>query len=320
MCQADWIRVQTCYHGATSPQRNGRSTHRWFRRSGRYLARQRSTSSPQKTTLIAWLIIWRTWTRWPTTGPTSSFTLFPQSLWSRRSSGESGNTNTVLLVTPLWRNQHWFSELSQLFTAAPWPIPLRRDLLSQANRTMWHPRPELSAHLASRWELTDLPESIQNTISQARAPSTRRLYTLKWSVFSAWCSTRGTDLFSCDILLILSFLQELLDKGHSPSTLKVYVAAIAASHAPIAGQSVGRNNIVVRFLKGSRRLNTPRPLTVPTWDLPTVLRALKSPPFEPLQSVYLRPLSLKTALLLALAWVKQMGDLQALYGPPYASS
>ncbi len=51
----------------------------------------------------------------------------------------------VILVAPLWRNQHWFSELSQLLTAAPWPIPLRRDLLSQANRTMWHPRPELWA-------------------------------------------------------------------------------------------------------------------------------------------------------------------------------
>ncbi len=38
----------------------------------------------------------------------------------------------VLLVAPLWRNQHWFTELSQLLTAAPWPIPLRRDLLSQA--------------------------------------------------------------------------------------------------------------------------------------------------------------------------------------------
>ncbi len=46
---------------------------------------------------------------------------------------------------PLWRNQHWFAELSWLFTAAPWPIPLRRDLLSQANGTIWHPQPELWA-------------------------------------------------------------------------------------------------------------------------------------------------------------------------------
>ncbi len=28
---------------------------------------------------------------------------------------------------------------------APWPVPLRRDLLSQANGTIWHPRPELWA-------------------------------------------------------------------------------------------------------------------------------------------------------------------------------
>ncbi len=34
-----------------------------------------------------------------------------------------------------------------------------------------------------------------------------------------------------------------------PSTLKVYVAAIAASQAPKAGQSVGRNNLVVCFLQ-----------------------------------------------------------------------
>ncbi len=145
--------------------------------------------------------------------------------------------------------------------------------------------------LASRRELADLPESVQNTITQARAPSTRRLYALKWCVFTTWCSTRGTDLVSCDISLILSFLQELLDKGRSPSTLKVFVAAIAASHTPIAGQSVDRNNLVqkpVRFLKGSTRLNLPRPFTIPTWDLPTVLRALKGPPFEPLQSVNLR--------------------------------
>lgn len=145
-----------------------------------------------------------------------------------------------------------------------------------------------STPLGSRWESADLPESVLNTISQARAPSTRRLYAIKWSIFSAWCATHGEDPTMCDIPVILSYLQELLNKGRSPSTLKVYVAAVAASHAPIAGQSVGRNNLVVRFLRGSRRLHPPRPLTVPTWDLPTVLRALKGSPFVPLQSASLK--------------------------------
>ncbi|KAI2662214.1 ORF V: Enzymatic polyprotein [Labeo rohita] len=132
-------------------------------------------------------------------------------------------------------------------------------------------------------ESENLPEGVLNTISQARAPSTRRLYALKWSVFSTWCSTRGKNPASCDISVILSFLQELLDKGRSPSTLK-----------------------------GSRRINPSRPHTIPTWDLSTVLRALKSPPFEPLSDADLKPLTLKTALLLALVSVKRIGDLQAL--------
>ncbi len=169
-----------------------------------------------------------------------------------------------------------------------------------------------SLHLAAQWEPTGLPERVLNTISEARAPSTRRLYALKWSVFSTWCLNRGENPSTSELAVVLSFLQELLDKGRSHSTLKVFVAAIAAFHAPIAGQSVGRDNSVVHFLKGARRLNPPLPLTVPTWDLPTVLRALKGPPFEPLQSTDLRSLSLKTALLLALALVKRVGDLQAL--------
>ncbi len=115
-----------------------------------------------------------------------------------------------------------------------------------------------SLHLAAQWEPTGLPERVLNTISEAIAPSTRRLYALKWSVFSTWCLNRGENPSTSELAVVLSFLQELLDKGRSHSTLKVFVAAIAAFHAPIAGQSVGRDNSVVRFLKGARRLNPPK--------------------------------------------------------------
>ncbi len=76
-------------------------------------------------------------------------------------------------------------------------------------------------------------------------------------------------------------------------------------------KSVGKHDLVVRFLRGARRLNPPRPHLVPSWDLPSVLTALKEEPFEPLQSVELKFLSLKTVLLTALASVKRVGDLQA---------
>ncbi len=89
------------------------------------------------------------------------------------------------------------------------------------------------------------------------------------------------------------------------------MAAISAYHDPVEGKSVGKHNLVVRFLRGARRLNPSRPPSLPSWDLALVLRALITAPFEPLQSVELKFLSMKTLLLTALASIKRVGDLQA---------
>ncbi len=132
-----------------------------------------------------------------------------------------------------------------------------------------------------------------NTMAETRALSTRHLYALKWAIFSTWCEDRDIDPVTSDMSVVLSFLQEMLDKQRSSSTIKVYAAAIAAFHAPIAGRSVGRDSAVTQFLRGTRRMNPPRPRTVPPWDLSTAIRDLKGPPLEPLQSSSLRVLSLK---------------------------
>ncbi len=159
--------------------------------------------------------------------------------------------------------------------------------------------------------LGDLPPEVLNTIASARAPSTRRAYALKWNLFVKWCSSRREDPRRCSIGVVLSFLQQGLERRLSPSTLKVHAAAISAYHDHIDGKSIGKHDLVVRFLKGARRLNPPRPPSIPSWDLALVLRALQIAPFEPLQSADLRILSMKTLLLVALASIKRVGDLQA---------
>ncbi len=159
--------------------------------------------------------------------------------------------------------------------------------------------------------LSGLPPAVVNTITSARALSTRQAYRLKWNLFVDWCSPRREDPRRCPTAVVLSFLQDGLERRLSPSTLKVYVAAIAAHHDAVDGKSLGKHDLVIRFLRGARRLNPPRPHLVPSWDLPSVLSALRGAPFEPLQSVKLKFLSLKTVLLSALATVKRVGDLQA---------
>ncbi len=139
--------------------------------------------------------------------------------------------------------------------------------------------------------LGDLPQKkkkkkkVVDTITSARAPSTRHAYALKWNLFVEWCSSHREDPRRCPIRVVLSFLQQGLERRLSPSTLKVYVAAIAANHDPVEGKSVGKHDWVVRFLRGARRLNPPRPPSIPSWDLSLVLRALQQGPFEPLQTV-----------------------------------
>ena len=91
---------------------------------------------------------------------------------------------------------------------------------------------------------------------------------------------------------ILEFLQSLLDSGHSHSTLKVYMAAISAQRVGVDGATVGRHRLVSLFLRGALRQRPPSTPRAPAWDLPLVLDALSSPPFEPLAQVGLMWLSL----------------------------
>ncbi len=157
--------------------------------------------------------------------------------------------------------------------------------------------------------LGDLPQEVVDTITSTRALSTRHAYALKWNLFVEWCSSHREDPRKCPIRVVLSFLQQGLERRLSPFTLKVYVAAIAANHDPVEGKSVGKHDLVIRFLRGAGRLNPPRPPSIPSWDLSLVLRALQQGPFGPLQTVELK--FFQTPLLLALASIKRVGDLHA---------
>lgn len=69
----------------------------------------------------------------------------------------------------------------------------------------------------------------------------------------------------------------------------------------------GAHPLTMRFLKG---------VCNPSFDLPLVQEALCDSPFEPVESVDMKFLSLKTALLLALTSPIFMGDLHGLLVHP----
>ncbi|KAI2667776.1 Transposon Ty3-G Gag-Pol polyprotein [Labeo rohita] len=132
------------------------------------------------------------------------------------------------------------------------------------------------AHLVA----SGLSTEVVQTILQSRAPSTRKLYALKWKLFTSWCGHRQQDPVNCPVGTVLEYLQDRFSAGLAHSTLRVYVEAISAYHAPLGGMSVGKDPLVVSFLCCALRLRPP------------------------------------TALLLALTSLKRVGDLQALSVAP----
>ncbi len=78
----------------------------------------------------------------------------------------------------------------------------------------------------------------------------------------------------------------------------------------------GKDPLITRFLRSVMRLRPRVRSRVPPWDLAVVLEALCKPPFEPIEEVSERLLTLKTVLLLAISSLKRVGDLQALSVAP----
>ena len=165
---------------------------------------------------------------------------------------------------------------------------------------------------AAQSDVVGLDEAVAETVANARALSTRRLYKTKWTVFAEWCGTRGLDPDCCSVEWVLRFLQHMFGLGRSPSTLKGYVSAISSRRGLWGDSSLGRIPMVSQFLRGARRLRPPRVLRAPPWDLALVLGALVVPPYEPLGQADLKALSRKTLFLLALSSARRVGELHAL--------
>ena len=70
------------------------------------------------------------------------------------------------------------------------------------------------------------------------------------------------------------------------------------------------------FLKGALIRKPPVRDPTPTWDLPTVLLTLANPPFEPIDQITLKYLTLKTVFLLAVCSANRVHELKALDAQP----
>lgn len=149
-------------------------------------------------------------------------------------------------------------------------------------------------------------------ISESVRSSTAEVYDSKWRVFSAWCGKREIDPVQASIQEIAEFLVEKSEGGSAASTIAGYRSAIAHTLSHTSGLDVGSNeelsHLIKNFYLSSTKLRNP----IPSWNLALVLQMLREPPFEPIDTVPMNMLTLKTVFLLALASGRRRGEIHAI--------
>lgn len=129
-----------------------------------------------------------------------------------------------------------------------------------------------------------------NVLGSARAPSTTSAYEKMWKIFSRWCEEQSLCPESCSINSAFLFLRSLYDAGCAASTLKVYTAALSACHNGGPDGPLGKHPLLTRSPERCSEAQATQPF--PSWDLYIVLEALTKAPFEPLELIDLKHLSL----------------------------
>lgn len=157
--------------------------------------------------------------------------------------------------------------------------------------------------------------TVISTMLHSQKPITHKIYFKVWKVFQQFCGP-SQNPESCSIAKVLDFLQAGLDKGLRPATLRVHIAALSS----FLHKRLALDPWVIRFIRGAERVHPSVRIRVPPWNLSLVLEALTKPPFEPIEDIPIKFLSLKTAFLVAITTARRIGEISALViSPPYTT-
>lgn len=152
----------------------------------------------------------------------------------------------------------------------------------------------------------------------AKRSSTDALYTSRWKHWAAFAYKGRFDPVRPSAVQMANFLDSIhtLQKLKA-GTLAGYRSAIVYTISVATGKY--RNDLtdapVLRnLLDGIRNREVKNPKSFPAWDIFLVLEVLRGKDFEPLESISLKMLTLKTVFLVSLASSRRVSGVHALSG------
>ena len=218
----------------------------------------------------------------------------------------------IMLIAPAYARAQWYQTLLSLIVEAPVVLPPSKGLLKQPRSNIYHKNPKSLDLHAWILQAKGFSENTARCITKSVRGSTNAIYNSKWGIFEAWCCKRKIYPVKVSIHRIADFLTEKREGGLSATTIEGYRSAISNTLKHTSGLDLGLDSYISALLRSFRLEDTKRRNPSPPWDLSLVLAVLRSKPFEPIRSISMKNLTLKTVFLLALASGKRRSELHAL--------
>jgi len=156
-------------------------------------------------------------------------------------------------------------------------------------------------------------EVVARHISTAQKQSTRKVYDCKWKIFADWCDQRQIDPLRISVPELADFFLFLFEeKKLNPRTIYGYRSAITTTLKNLGRDDITISSDISSLMRNFGIERPPLRKILPAWNLSLVLRVLLKPPFEPLATISLKFLTLKTVFLIALASGRRRSELHAL--------
>lgn len=109
---------------------------------------------------------------------------------------------------------------------------------------------------------------------------------------------------------ILDYLTFLYKEGLGYSSLNTARGALSALNIKVDGTLIGRNPLVIRFMRGVFNLRPSMPRYTEVWDVEKVLKTLRG--MSPVRSLSLKDLTLKLTMLIALTGAARTNTIHLL--------
>lgn len=134
----------------------------------------------------------------------------------------------IVLLASHWPRRSWFADLKTCWYHLPGEF-LAVQIVSaggsDSSRSPVAPADRLEIERCSL-QRNNIPTSMIWTIQASQKPSTDRFYLATWRASCNCCDCTGVSALQASIVQVLMFLQDGLDRGLSPNTLRRQMAAI----------------------------------------------------------------------------------------------